>query len=35
MRNKLVQKMKKTKVIIVLSKVPLVQKVSALIAEDD
>ena len=35
MRNKLVPIMRKTKVIIVLSKVPLVQKVSALIAEDD
>ncbi len=35
MRNKLVPILRKTKVIVVLSKVPLVQKVSALIAEDD
>ncbi len=35
MRNKLIPILRKTKVIVVLSKVPLVQKVSALIAEDD
>ena len=35
MRNKLVTILRKTKVIVVLSKFPLVQKVSALIAEDD